>query len=132
MVIVKAIMDAAPIFPMPDQAGSPQQFQLLADCGLLHSQRFSNGVDRQFSLFKEKQYFQTGGIPKHLEEVGDIGDFLIQGDGRFHIDTINDIHIANVPQQKVDGNDVPTVFNWNILIYHAKTTRYGSGGTNGN
>ena len=104
MVVIQSVMDASPLLPMPHQATRPQEFQLLADRRLLHSQPLGDRVHRQFSGLEEKENLQAGGVPEDLEEVGDIGDLLVEGKQGSVIGRVSRVHDSTVPQPALAGN----------------------------
>lgn len=80
MFIVQPVQDIAPVFAEPHQTARPQQLQLLTDGALLHPEFLADGIHSLLTLFEEEEDFQTRGIAEDFEEIGDVYNFLFQGE----------------------------------------------------
>lgn len=76
--VIEPVEHVASVLSETDQATGPQQFQLLADGGLLHAKLFTDGIDTPLPSFQEKQDFQPGWISEHLEKFGNVHNLFFQ------------------------------------------------------
>ena len=80
MLIVQAVEHIAAVLAEPYQTTGSKQFELLTDGALLHAQFFTDCIHSPLSLLEEEEDFKAGGIAEDFEEIGNIDDFLFQGE----------------------------------------------------